>query len=391
MFKIARMRTRTIQPAVLHSLTISPAVVLLGPRQVGKTTLARSVAQKFPGAVWLDLERPQDMAKLSDPELFLAAQQDHLVVLDEVQRMPELFPVLRYLIDQHRHSGRFLMLGSASGTLLRQSSESLAGRVHYHELQPFSWAERGGTFTTLSNFWWRGGFPLSALAQTDRDSFLWRENFTREFLERDIPNFGIRVPATTLRRFWQMLAHVHGQLWNASQLASAFGVSVPTVGHYLDILEATFMVRRLLPLEVNLKKRLVKSPKIYLRDSGVLHSLLGVASEIELQGHPQLGASWEGWVIEQIAAALPLGWQMSFYRSAAGAEIDVVLNKGQQRVAIEIKFSSAPKPTRGFWQALEDLQPEQTVVIAPVQEAFPLSNKVNVLPIQNLAGWVAAL
>lgn len=385
------MRQRHIYPSVLHSLTVSPAVVLLGPRQVGKTTLARALAREFPASIWLDLERPQDMMRLQDPELFLSTRQDHLVVIDEVQRMPELFPVLRYLIDQERRPGRFLLLGSASGLLMRQSSESLAGRVHYHELQPFSWDEWGGAFSALPNFWWRGGFPLSALARTDHDSMLWRENFTREFLERDIPNFGIRIPATTMRRFWQMLAHVHGQLWNASQLAQAFGVSVPTIGHYLDVLEATFMVRRLLPLETNLKKRLVKSPKIYLRDSGMLHSLLGIASDMELQGHPQLGASWEGWVIEQISAVLPLGWQMSFYRSAAGAEIDVVLDKGRRRVAIEIKFSSAPKPTKGFWQALEDLQPEQAVVVAPVQESFALSTKVQVLPIQQLARWVAAL
>ena len=386
---------RHIASQVLHSLKISPAVALLGPRQVGKTTLAKSLAAQFKGAVWLDLERPQDLTKLSDPELFLSARQNQLVVIDEVQRAPELFPVLRYLIDQQRQPGRFLLLGSASGELLRQSSESLAGRVHYHELQPFTWDEwqsgSGQSFATLPNFWWRGGFPLSSLAASDADSFLWRENFLRQFLERDMPNFGVRIPATTLRRFWQMLAHVHGQLWNASQLASAFGVSVPTVGHYLDLLEATFMVRRLLPLEVNLKKRLVKSPKVYVRDSGLLHCWLGISSELQLQGHPQLGVSWEGWVIEQIAAVLPLGWQISFYRTAVGAEIDVVLHHGNRRVAVEIKFSSAPKPARGFWQALEDLQPEQAVVVAPVQESFPLSPKVNVLPVQELAAWVAGL
>ena len=303
------MINRRILPDIERSLAEFPAMALLGPRQAGKTTLARVVAGAHPDSLFLDLERPSDLAKLADPELFLSRQAGRLVVLDEIQRQPELFAVLRVLIDEQRRPGRFLLLGSASPQLLNQASESLAGRIAFHELAPFDVSEIQPGLAGLRDFWLRGSFPPSWLAQSDAASFAWREAFIATHLERDIPAFGIRVPGATLRRFWQMLAHLHGQPWNASRLAASFGVSAPTVQHYLDILEATYMLRRLPPFQANLGKRLVKSPKVYLRDSGILHALLGIASIDDLAGHPIVGASWEGWALEQIVQLLGTQWQ----------------------------------------------------------------------------------
>jgi len=316
---------------------------------------------------------------------------DRLVVLDEVQRRPELFAVLRSLIDEGRRPGRFLLLGSASPDLLRQTSESLAGRIAFHELAPFDLSEIAPTSSDLPRFWLRGGYPMSWLAPSEADSLAWRDAFVTTHLERDIPAFGIRVPGATLRRFWQMLAHLHGQLWNASRLAANFGVSAPTAGHYLDILEATYMVRRLPPLHANLGKRLVKSPKVYLRDSGLLHSLLGIDSLDTLAGHPILGASWEGWVVEQVALLIPPGWQLSFYRTAAGAEMDIVAEKGGRRIGIEVKYASAPTVTKGFWQARQDLQLDQTYVVAPVAQGYPLAENVEVVTALGLTEVLRAL
>ncbi len=385
------MLNRRLYPIIEHALDQFPAVGLLGPRQAGKTTLARAITAERAGSLYLDLERPSDLAKLADPELFLSRYADRLVVLDEIQRRPELFPILRALIDDNRRTGRFLLLGSASPQLLKQASESMAGRISFHELSPFDVSEVQPTFAELPSFWLRGGYPLSWLADTDVASAAWRESFIVTHLERDIPAFGIRVPGTTLRRFWQMLAHLHGQMWNASRLASGFGVSAPTVQHYLDILEATYMVRRLPPLYINLSKRLVKSPKIYLRDSGLLHALLGLRSLEDLAGHPVVGASWEGWVLEQIAQLLPSPWQLSFYRTAAGAEIDVVAERGNKKIGFEIKFSSAPTLTKGFWSAVGDLGLEQVYVIAPVETGYPLGQNVNVVPAVELDKVCAAL
>ncbi len=378
------MLNRRLYPVIEHALEQFPAVALLGPRQAGKTTLARIITAGRAGSLYLDLERPSDLAKLADPELFLSRHTGHLVVLDEIQRRPELFSILRALIDGNRRPGRFLLLGSASPQLLQQASESLAGRISFHELSPFDVSEVQPTFAELPSFWLRGGYPLSWLAGTDEASAAWRESFIVTHLERDIPAFGIRVPGTTLRRFWQMLAHLHGQMWNASRLASGFGVSAPTVQHYLDILEATYMVRRLPPLHANLSKRLVKSPKIYLRDSGLLHALLGLRNLEDLAGHPVVGASWEGWVLEQIAQLLPSPWQLSFYRTAAGAEVDVIAERGNKKIGFEIKFSSAPTLSRGFWSAVEDLGLEQVYVIAPVETGYPLGQNVDVVPAIDL-------
>src|SRR3989338_4052105 len=385
------MLKRHLYPIIELALEQFPAVALLGPRQAGKTTLARSITAGRAGSLYLDLERPSDLAKLADPELFLSRYADHLVVLDEIQRRPELFSVLRALIDDNRHPGRFLLLGSASPQLLQQASESLAGRISFHELAPFDVSEVQPTFAELPSFWLRGGYPLSWLAKTDEASAALRESFIATHLERDIPAFGIRVPSTTLRRFWQMLAHLHGQMWNASRLASGFGVSAPTVQHYLDILEATYMVRRLQPLHANLSKRLVKSPKIYLRDSGLLHALLGLRSLEDLAGHHVVGASWEGWVLEQIAQLLPSPWQLSFYRTAAGAELDIVAERGNKKIGFEIKFSSAPTLTKGFWSAGGGLALERVYVIAPVETGYPLGQNVDVIPAIELNKLCAAL
>ncbi len=376
---------RRIFPNIEKALVQFPAVALLGPRQAGKTTLARCVGSSHVNSLYLDLERPSDLAKLADPELFLSRHADQLVVLDEIQRQPDLFPVLRALIDENRRPGRFLLLGSASPQLLRQTSESLAGRISFHELAPFDVSEIKPKKADIGVFWLRGGYPLSWLAESDEASLAWRESFIITHLERDIPAFGIRIPGPTLHRFWRMLAHLHGQMWNASRLASGFGVSAPTVQHYLEILEATYMVRRLPPLHVNLGKRLVKSPKIYLRDSGLLHALLGIRSLDELAGNPVVGPSWEGWVLEQIAQLLSPQWQLSFYRTATGAEMDIVAERGERRIGFEIKLSSAPSLSKGFWSAMKDLQLDQAYVVAPVETGYPIAEKVDVLPANDLA------
>lgn len=378
------MISRHLQGNLNDFLAQFPAVALLGPRQVGKTTLAKVFAQASPGSVYLDLERPADLAKLTDAELFLGRYAERLVVLDEIQRLPGLFPLLRSLIDQDRRPGRFLLLGSAAPELLAQAAESLAGRIAFLEMGPFDVREIQPLQAQVADFWLRGGYPLSWLAHSDAASFNWREAFITTHLERDIPALGIRVPGMTLRRFWQMLAHNHGQLWNASRLASSFGVSPPTMQRYLDILEATYMLRRLPPLLANQGKRLVKSPKVYIQDSGLLHTLLGIRTLDELYGHPVAGASWEGWVLEQLARQLT-DWTLSFYRTAAGAELDMVAERAGKRLAFEIKLSTAPAMSRGFWLAIEDVRPAQTWVIAPVEAGYPLAPKVDVLPAHMLA------
>ena len=381
------MIERQLQGLVERRLRQTPAVVLLGPRQVGKTTLAKTIAARQPRAVMLDLERESDRAALQQAELFFAAHRDDFLVLDEVQLAPQLFTALRPEIDADRRAGRFLLLGSASAELLRQSGESLAGRVSYLELTPLLAAELPvAELAALQVLWLRGGFPLSYLAQDEEASYAWRQDFIRTFLQRDLPGLGVRVPAETLRRFWQMLAHLQGQLFNASQLGMSLGgASHSTATRYLDLLVDTMMVRRLPPHFVNAGKRLVKSPKVYLRDSGVLHALLGLATVQDLQGHPVAGASWEGFVVEQVAASLPPDAHLSFYRTAAGTEIDLVIERGARKVGVEIKFSSAPKPTKGFWQALQDLQLDRAYVVAPVPRRYPLAEGVEVIPVAELA------
>jgi hypothetical protein len=386
------MIPRLLSSSLRERLAHYPGAVLLGPRQVGKTTLARSLAEGYPDTLYLDLERAADRARLTRLDLFFANNRDCLVVLDEVQNAPDIFAALRPEIDQDRRPGRFLLLGSASGTLLRQSSESLAGRVAYLELTPLLAAELLDGAHTLQQLLLRGGFPLSFGAPSDALSFLWREDFTRTFLERDLPQLGVTIPAETLRRFWRMLAHLHGQLFNASQIGlSLGGIAHSTVARYLDLLVQTMLVRRLEPLHANLGKRLVKSPKVYVRDSGMLHLLLNIQTLNDLHGHPVVGASWEGFVVEQVFAHAPLGADITFYRTAAGAELDLVVTVGGRHYAFEAKFSTAPKPTRGFWQALKDLEVERAWVVAPVEAEYPLDERVDVVPVRQLGEVVRGL
>lgn len=382
------MLNRKLLSLVVRRLRQQPAVVLLGPRQSGKTTLARAVAAAVPDAAFLDLEREADRARLARPDLILPRYRDRLVVLDEVQTMPGLFSALRPEIDAERRNGRFLLLGSASGALLRQSAESLAGRVAYVELTPFLLDEvvaategAGAPLTAgAAALWLRGGFPRSFLAHDDAESMAWRVDFIDTFLARDLPQLGITIPAETLRRFWRMCAHLHGQLLNASQLGAALGgVAHTTVGRYLDLLVDALMLRRLSPFVANVGKRLVKSPKVYVRDSGILHALLGIRGADDLAGHPVAGMSWEGFVIEQILAAMPPLASAGFYRTTAGAELDLVVESGQQRIGFEIKLSSAPAVSRGFWHACEDLGLKRAYVVAPVLEPYPLAANVEVV------------
>ena len=383
------MFSRELQHVVAQALLRSPAVVLLGPRQVGKTTLARAIAQAHGDALFLDLERESDRAAVARPELFFPALRQRLVVLDEVQTLPDLFRALRPEIDANRRAGRLLMLGSASGPLLRQSSESLAGRASYVELTPFLASEVTHDLAGLQPLWQRGGYPLSYLADSDALSLAWRQDFLRTFLHRDMPALGVRVPAETMRRLWTMLAHLQGQPFNASQLGLALGgASHTTVARHLDVLVDALMVRRLAPHLPNLGKRLVKSPRLYVRDSGLLHALLGIADAQALQGHPIAGVSWEGFVIEQIAAALPPDAVLGYYRTAVGAELDLVAQVQGQTLAFEIKLSSAPKPARGFWQALQDVKPDRTFVVAPVERSYGLADGVQVVGLAELKAQI---
>ena len=363
-----------------------PAVALLGPRQAGKTTLALIHQEATPGALYLDLELPSARRQLDDPEAFLLAQRHRLLILDEVQRMPGLFEVLRGVIDLRRRegeaAGQFLLLGSASGTLLQQSSESLAGRVATIELTPFLAHELGltdGDPTPIQHLWQRGGFPLSWLARDDASSMAWREAFITSYLERDIPMLGPRIPATTLRRLWTMLAHQQGGLLNQSQLAGSLAVSGQSVARYVDLLCDLMLVRRLPPWSGNVGKRLVRSPKVYVRDSGLVHALLGLPTLEHVLAHPVAGASWEGWVIEQVIAAAPSA-QASFFRTARGAEADLVLEFADGTTwIVEVKRSSAPVPSRGFYQAAADVGAARKLLIAPVPVPYPARDGIEVM------------
>lgn len=359
------------------------AVVLLGPRQVGKTTLAYELS-KLHDSVYVDLELPSDLAKLVDTDFFFSENQHKLIILDEVQRKPELFTIIRSQIDKNRRNGRkygqFLLVGSASDRLLRQSSESLAGRVSYQELTPFLVSEVG--VERLSDLWLRGGYPDSYLFRDT--SYGWRQDFVRTYLERDIPALGVRTPAAALRRFWTMLAHNHSQTFNASQLAGSLGLKGQTVQHYLDIFVDLMLVGRLHPWHSNIGKRLVKTPKVYVRDSGILHTLLGIESLDSLLGHPIVGASWEGFVVANVIAAAPRNTSSYFYRTRAAAEIDLILEIDQKLWAIEVKRNTAPSVSRGFYVACEDLQPDRKWVIYPGEEVYRLKGDIQVSSLSNV-------
>ena len=391
---------RDLSARLKNRLRLFPAVALLGPRQVGKTTLARTLAETGaesatgsigPG-LYLDLENPADQEKLTDARGYLGTKRGRLVILDEIHRAPHLFATLRGIIDERirggEPSGQFLLLGSASIDLLRQSGESLAGRIAYLELGPLDVRELAAD--DQMRLWARGGFPRSFLAPTDADSAVWREQFIRTYLERDIPALGPRIPAQTLRRFWTMLAHSQGGLWNAASLARSLAVDGKTVARYVDLLADLLLVRRLPPLHANVRKRLAKSPKVYVRDSGIVHALLRLDNLDSVLGHPIAGASWEGFVIETLLRAAPERTEASFYRTASGVEIDLVLELPGDRVwAVEIKRGLAPAVGRGFRVALDDVQPDRAFIIHGGEDRYPKGGGVEAVGLRELAEELA--
>ncbi|MER9791684.1 ATP-binding protein [Mesorhizobium sp. M0213] len=387
------MIKRRIETQLAELIDTIPALALIGPRQVGKTTLALEIAETRP-SIYLDLESDADRAKLAEPELYLVEHEGELVILDEVHRLPNLFQNLRGLIDRGRRSGkktgRFLLLGCASIDLLRQTGETLAGRIAYLEMHPIDGLEVPAE--QLNPLWVRGGFPDSLLAASDRASQRWRQDFIRTYLERDIPLLGPRIPAETLRRFWTMLAHHQSGLLNAADFARALGVDGKTIASYLDLLVDLLLVRRLEPWHANVGKRLVKSPRVYVRDSGIAHTLLGLTTLEDVLAHPVAGASWEGFVIETLIAVAPPGTEANFYRTSAGAEIDLLLTPpGSRPWAIEIKRSLTPKVEKGFHLACEDVDPIRRLVVYPGAERFPLKHDVEAVPLHILAKTLVQL
>lgn len=382
---------RELTQTIIERISNNPVVALLGPRQCGKTTLAMEIGKKFPKPTYIDLENPQDYAKLIDPLAYLNLHKDSLVIIDEIQLRPDLFPVLRSYVDQTQRKCHLLILGSASRDLIRQSSESLAGRVSYIELTPFLYQE----VPNISQHEQvnRGMFPLSLLSNSDDISFQWRYDYVRSIIEQELPLLGLQIPPIELRRFMTMIAHSHGELLNAQKLAESLGITGKTLKAHLSYLEGAFLVRTLPPYSKNLKKWLVKSPKIYYRDSGILHALLFIESYTDLLGHPMFGNVWEGYVIEQIVGAINDRWSASFFRTHSGAEINLIIEKGEIKIAIECKCSTAPKVSKGFWNALNDLDiaPDRSWIIAPVQEAYPYKNGTTVGNIEHIIEWIRNL
>ncbi|GAB4276109.1 MAG: ATP-binding protein [Coriobacteriia bacterium] len=392
---ITRMIERRITSILEQRIQDVPAVVLLGPRQSGKTTLALELARRR-RSVYLDLESEADRARLSEAELYLAEHLDELVILDEIHRAPQIFHTLRGMIDRGRREGRrsglYLLLGSASLEMMRQSGETLAGRVSYMQLNPFDVLEvtEKTEDAATDRLWVRGGFPESFLAEDDTRSLRWRQDFIRTYLERDIPQFGRRIPAETLRRFWVMLAHNQSGLLNTAQLARNTGVDAKTAASYIDLLVDLLLVRRLPAWHANVGKRLVKSPKVLIRDSGLVHALLGIGDKDALLSHPVIGASWEGFVIENLLTVAPEGVDGYYYRTAGGAEIDLLLRFPDGRLwAVEVKRSLTPKPERGFHAACKDLAPERRFIVYPGREAYPIGEDIRATPLRNLAALVA--
>jgi len=373
---------RLLQKKVLEMLNIFPVVAILGPRQCGKSTLARQIVSTFEKSLILDLEKAQDLNKLIHLEHFFATLSDETIVcFDEIQRKPDLFTTLRWVIDENRKNGRFLILGSASMELLKQSSETLAGRIGYLDLTPFLIEELQYNNYDLYNHWMRGGFPDSYLSRSAEYSLIWRDNFILTFLERDIPQLGFNIMALGLRRLWTMLAHLNGQTINYAKVAESLGVSAVTIKRHIELLEQTYMIRQLKTYSSNTKKRLIKAPKIYIRDSGILHSLLGIEHIDELFAHPGVGASWESFALENILNSISSRWTSSFYRSSSGIEIDLVLEKGLKKLAIEFKVSKAPKVTKGFYYALKDTEISHALIVAPVDSKYSLSDNVEIVTI----------
>ena len=364
-------------------LNIFPAIAILGPRQCGKSTLVKSLSENFKEILYLDLQRESDLNKLSEPELFFESNNDKIICLDEIQLVPKLFSVLRSIIDDNRVNGKFILLGSASPEIIQQTSETLAGRIGMLHLSPFLINELNYQENfNLQKFWFRGGFPNSYLAQNDENSSIWLENYIRTYIERDIPQLGFQIPALQLKRLLTMCAHNQGQQLNLSKLGESMGLTHPTIRRYIDLLEQTFIVRIVQPYEVNIKKRLVKSPKVFVRDSGILHQLLAISSFNSLLGNPVFGSSWEGIVIENVIVNMP-AWDYFFYRTATGDEIDLILKKGNQIIAIECKASDAPKVTKGFYRSLEVIKPNKTFIIAPTNDSYQIAENVTVIGLDN--------
>ncbi|AMS27985.1 hypothetical protein AEM51_14185 [Bacteroidetes bacterium UKL13-3] len=358
-----------------------PVVAIVGPRQCGKSTLAQIIASQYPDAVFLDMEDPDDRAILSNPTLFFAANKHKLICLDEIQFAPNLFPILRSVVDKGKRNGQFLLLGSAAPDLLRQSSETLAGRIVYAELAPFSIIETQADWQILLL---RGGFPRSYLAKSDKSSLTWRKSFIRTFLERDIAAFGLNLNPQNSSRLWQMCAHYHGKILNYSDFGKALGLTHPTIKHYVDVLAGTFMLRKLQPYYANLEKRLVKTPKLYVADSGILCALLNIQTFDELLGHPIAGFAWEGFVLQNILSTVGDDYEVYFISTSADAEIDILLKKGRKLIGIECKFSTAPKVSKGFYNLKSDLKLSKSFVVAPVHTAYSLDKNTLVCNIEEL-------
>jgi len=379
---------RSAENIVNQYIKIFPVIAVLGPRQCGKSTLIKKMAEKMPSFLYLDLQNINDLNKLHDPSLFFEANQEHTICLDEIQLKPNLFSILRSVIDKNRINGKFILLGSASRDLIQKTSESLAGRVGFVNLSPFTISELKNTPAyDIKKHWFRGGFPESYLATNNENAMIWLEHFIRTFVERDIPQLGIQIPARHLRRFITLCAHTHGQILNASKMGEALGLTHPTIKRYFDLLEQTFLTRTLPPYETNLKKRLIKSPKIYIRDTGIKHCLLQISSFNALLCHSSFGASWEGFVVENIMAEYP-DLHYAFYRTSSGNEVDLVIETAHKKIVVECKASTAPQLTKGNWAAINDLQPDKTFIIAPIDASYPLREDVQVI---DLAGFLSEI
>ena len=375
---------RKAQALVKEYLNVFPAVVILGSRQCGKSTLIRMMSEELPEMLYLDLQNRDDYAMLSEPTLFFRNNADKIVCLDEIQQVPELFSVLRSEIDRDRRNGRFILLGSASRELLQNTSETLAGRIGLIDMTPFTYEELyGSSDFDINRFWLRGGYPDSYLSENDEYSSLWRESFIRTYIERDIPQFGFQITSRQMLRLMLMIAHNHGQLLNSSKLGESLGITHPTVKRYVDVLEQTYLIRSLPPFFANTKKRIVKSPKIYVRDTGLLHQLLQIRTFNDLLGHPVFGASWEGLVVENVCSSV-LNAEFSFFRSATGEEMDLIVQKNGRVVAIECKASTAPQIAQGFWNAVDIIRPDRTFVVAPVERKYEIHENVDVVNLGDL-------
>lgn len=384
-FYLCAMIERLLQKEIIALMKQFPAVAILGARQVGKTTLAKQIAAiQKKQTLYLDLENPLDVRKLQDAYTFLTDNYDKCIIIDEVQILPSLFSVLRSVIDESRRNGRFILLGSASPQLVKGVSESLAGRIAYKELSPINLIELPGS-VQQNKHWLRGGFPSSLLAKTEQASAEWRSSFIRSYAERDLSTlFGVELTSSIVRRLLSMLAHINGNIWNAEMIGRSLGISAPTVNRYVEFLEGAFLLHRLMPFHINTRKRLVKAPKVYIRDSGLLHSLSNIGNLNSLKGHPVVGGSWEGYVVEQIKQIKPKGVDMYYYRTQAGAEYDIVLAKGIKPVAtVEVKLNNAPALSKGNLQSIDDLKAKKNFVVVPAVEDFKTGSNIQICNIQS--------